>query len=69
MPQDDPFDSGVHELGGGDFAGVGARVGGVAVLGCDLGRGAEGVLYLQQVDRGWSDDDLCGWDVSEFEGP
>lgn len=63
MTEDDPFDLCVDELGGGDFTGVGARVGGVAVLGGDLGGRTEGVLYLEEVDRGRGDDDLCRWDI------
>lgn len=59
MTEDDPFDTSVNELRRGNFTGVGSRVGGVAVLGGDLRRRAEGVLDLQQVDRGRSNDDLC----------
>lgn len=50
MTEDDPFDLCVDQLRGGDFTGVGTRVGGVAVLGGDLGGRAEGVLYLEEVD-------------------
>lgn len=59
MTEDDPFDLSVDELRGRDFTRVCARVSGVAVLSGDLGRGAEGVLDLEEVDRGRGNDDLC----------
>lgn len=59
MPDDDPGDLGVDQLGRGDLTGKGTVGRGVAVLGGDLDGRADLLGSLEEVQGGRCDDDLC----------